>query len=82
MKILLLGKYKNTKIYENLMSEKTIKGENTVFLENMLEKLLAKNIVIQEKISHLRTENNNYKLRYDTNSKNELQDMNITNNME
>ena len=67
---------KNIKIYENLITEKKIKGENTVFLENMLEKLLAKNIVIQEKISHLRTENNNYKLRYDTNSKNELQDMN------
>jgi hypothetical protein len=74
---------KSIKIYENLITEKKLKGENTVFLENMLEKLLAKNIVIQDKISHLKSENNNNNtLRYEANSKYEHQENNITNNME
>ena len=73
---------KGIKIYENLITEKKIKGENTFFLENMLEKLLAKNIIIQDKISQLKTENNNNTLRYEASSKYEHQDNNITNNME
>ena len=66
------------KIYENLIMEKKSKGENYVFLENMLEKLLAKNIVVQERITQLKTESNNI-TKSEINSKNEL---NLTNNLE
>ena len=75
----------NIKIYENLINEKKSKGDNTVILENMLEKLLAKNIVIQDKISQLKSENNNNNnntIKYELNTKNDYQDANITNNME
>jgi len=76
----------NIKIYENLINEKKSKGDNTVILENMLEKLLAKNIVIQDKISQLKSENNNNNnnntIKYEFNTKNDYQDANITNNME
>ena len=74
---------KTIKIYENLILEKKSKGENYVFLENMLEKLLAQNIVFQERITQLKTESNLSKYELNTkselNSKNEL---NITNNLE
>ena len=76
----------NIKIYENLINEKKSKGDNTVILENMLEKLLAKNIVIQDKISQLKSENNNNNnnntIKYELNTKNDYQDANLTNNME
>ena len=67
----------NIKIYENLISEKKTKGENVIFLENMLERLLAKNIVVQDRISQLKTESNNNISKNEINTKNEL---NITNN--
>lgn len=76
----------NIKIYENLINEKKSKGDNTLILENMLEKLLAKNIVIQDKISQLKSEsnnnNNNNTIKYELNTKNDYQDANISNNME
>ena len=54
----------------------TLSPEETIALSAKL--CYSKSTIedLKEKISHLRTENNNYKLRYDTNSKNELQDMN------
>ena len=76
----------NIKIYENLINEKKSKGDNTLILENMLEKLLAKNIVIQDKISQLKSEsnnnNNNNTIKYELNTKNDYQDANISNYME
>jgi hypothetical protein len=69
----------NIKIFENLISEKREKGENTVFLENMLEKLIAEKIVIEDKISKMKKENNNY-IMNNLNKINEYQD-NINNNM-
>ena len=42
---------KSIKICGGLILEKKSKGENYVFLENMLEKLLAQNIVFQEGIT-------------------------------
>ena len=67
---------KSIKIYDNLILEKKSKGENYVFLENMLEKLLAQNIVVQERITQLKTESNLSKYELNTkselNSKNEL----------
>ena len=71
----------NIKIYENLISEKREKGENTVFLENILEKLIAENIVIEDKISKMKNENNNYNLNLNKlNQINEYKD-NINNNI-
>ena len=70
----------NIKIYENLISEKREKGENTVFLENMLEKLIAENIVIEDKISKMKKENNNFAQNLNNlNQINEYQN-NINNN--
>ena len=65
---------KSIKIYENLILEKKSKGENYVFLENMLEKLLAQNIVVQERITQLKTESNLSK--YELNTKSELNSKN------
>ena len=70
----------NIKIYENLISEKREKGENTVFLENMLEKLIAENIVIEDKISKMKKENNFSHNLNKLNQINEYQD-NINNNI-
>ena len=47
----------NIKIYENLINEKKIKGENTSYLESMLEKLLMNNIIVQNKLSELKSQN-------------------------
>jgi len=44
----------NIKIYENLIKEKKDKNENTSYLESMLEKLLANNIIVQNKLSELK----------------------------
>ena len=69
----------NIKIYENLINQKKEKGESVIFLEKMLERLLAKNIVIEERISQLKNENNTNISKYELNTKNEL---NATNNNE
>ena len=71
----------NIKIYENLIIQKKEKGENTSILENMLEKLIAKNIVIQEKISQMKNQKN--KSKNELYPKNEFDNnINITNNIE
>ena len=49
----------NIKIYENLIKEKKDKNENTSYLESMLEKLLANNIIVQNKLSELKAKNKN-----------------------
>ena len=49
----------NIKIYEDLINEKKLKGENTSYLEDMLEKLLANNIIVKNKISKLKSKNKN-----------------------
>ena len=49
----------NIKIYENLIKEKKLRGENTSYLESMLEKLLANNIIVQNKIAELKSKNKN-----------------------
>jgi len=68
----------NIKIYENLISEKKQKGENTVFLENMLEKLIAENIVIEDKISKMKKENNYY--NHNINNLNQINEYQESNN--
>ena len=49
----------NIKIYENLIKEKKLRGENTSYLESMLEKLLVNNVMVQNKISELKSKNKN-----------------------
>ena len=49
----------NIKIYENLIKEKRDKNENTSYLESMLEKLLANNIIVQNKLAELKSKNKN-----------------------
>ena len=69
----------NIKIYENFINQKREKGENVIFLEKMLERLLAKNIIIEERINQLKNENNTNISKYELNTKN---DLNTTNNNE
>ena len=49
----------NIKIYENLINEKKLRGENTTYLESMLEKLLVNNIIVQNKLTELISQNKN-----------------------
>ena len=44
----------NIKLYEKLLMEKKEKGENTIFIEDMLEKLLAQKIWIEHKIKYIK----------------------------
>lgn len=44
----------NIKLYEKLLMEKKEKGENTVFIEDMLEKLLAQKIWLEHKIKYIK----------------------------
>ena len=68
----------NIKIYENLINEKKLKGENTSYLEDMLEKSLMNNILVQNKLKELKTQN---KTLLSSTSENELNEIN-TNNKE
>ena len=68
----------NIKIYENLINEKKLKGENTSYLEDMLEKLLMNNILVQNKLKELITQN---KTLLSSPTENELNEIN-TNNKE
>ena len=75
----------NIKIYENLIKEKKLKGENTSYLEDMLEKLLMNNILVQNKLIELKTQNknilllNNYNEGYEINNNKEIQKRNDNN---
>ena len=44
----------NIKLYEKLLLEKKDKGENTIFIEDMLEKLLAQKIWLEHKIKFIK----------------------------
>ena len=44
----------NIKLYEKLLLEKKGKGENTIFIEDMLEKLLAQKIWLEHKINNIK----------------------------
>ena len=68
----------NIKIYENLINEKKLKGENTSYLEDMLEKLLMNNILVQNKLKELITQN---KTILSSTTENEFNEIN-TNNKE
>ena len=70
----------NIRIYENLINEKKIKGENTSYLENMLEKLLMNNMIIQNKLSELISQNKN--ILNNDKEEIELNNINKNNNIE
>ena len=73
----------NIKIYENLINEKKSRGENTSYLESMLEKLLVNNIIVQNKLTELISKNknilNNDKEEFELNNNN---NKNIESNFE
>ena len=63
----------NINLYEKLISEKRQRGEITLFLEDVLEKLIAKEILIEHKIKYLKendVKNELIKFREDFSTKN------------
>ena len=79
----------NINIYENLINEKKLKGENTSYLESMLEKLLVNNIIVQNKLTELISQNKNilnnekeeFELNNNNNKNNNIESMFETSNI-
>ena len=73
---------KNIKLYEQIIIDKKIKSENTIFLEDMLNRLIEKETLVQQKINEKKQNayiiNSNEK----NNIQNKIKNYNIFNNLD
>lgn len=55
----------NTRLYQTIFTEKKKRGESTIVIEDMLEKLIAQRIILDNKINEIQKRNEQLKIKED-----------------